>query len=126
MIRDRELQKVSRDSFMAENRPRVFNGRADIEVFALRIVSGNEIETARVLVVNAGRIHEAAGAGWLERLGQLPDFKVTEIRREGDQLVLFEEADHFRLATFVGFQKIVLIFWDRSCSLRIWIGQRGI
>ena len=66
MIRDRKLQEMPRDSFVAENRARVFDGGADVEVLALRIVSRNEIETSWVLVVNAGRIHEAARTRGLE------------------------------------------------------------
>src|SRR5438128_456869 len=47
MIRDRELQEVSGNSFVAQNRPRIFDGCADVEILALRIVGWNEIESAR-------------------------------------------------------------------------------
>ena len=55
MVRDRELQEVAGNSFVTEDRPRVFDRRANVEILRLRIVSRNEIETARVFVVNAGR-----------------------------------------------------------------------
>src|SRR5437762_9969347 len=42
MVRDRELKKMSRDAFVPENRPRIFDGRTNVEVLALRIVRGNE------------------------------------------------------------------------------------
>src|SRR5713226_2193713 len=89
VIRDRELQKVAGDSFVTENRARVFDRRANIKVTALGIVSGNEIEAAVVFIIDAGRVHEAAGAGGLERFWQLPNFKAAEIRRQRDELVLF-------------------------------------
>ena len=123
MVGDRELQEVSGNAFVAENRARVFDGRADVEVFALRIVSGNEIETTRIFVVNAGRIHETAGAGGLERLRQLSNFKSTQICRQCDQMILFQKTDHLGFAAFVGFQKIVLIFGNHFRPFRIRIGE---
>src|SRR6476620_826756 len=95
MIRDRELQEVSGDSFVTQDWPRVFDGRANVEVLTLRIVSRNEIKAARVLIVDAGRIHKAAGAGRFESCGQLADFEMAQISRQRDQLVVPEEADHF-------------------------------
>ena len=69
MIRDRKLQEVSGDSFVAEHRARIFDRRANVEVLTFGIVSRNEIETRRVLVVNARSIHEAAGTCRLEGFG---------------------------------------------------------
>ena len=79
MIRDRELQEMPGNSFMPENRARIFDRGADVKVLRLRIVGRNEIETGRVLVVNTGRIHETAGAGRLERVRQLSNLKRAEI-----------------------------------------------
>src|SRR5439155_25885842 len=45
MIRDRELEKMSRNSFVSEDRPRVFNRRANIKILRLRIVSWDEKES---------------------------------------------------------------------------------
>src|SRR5207248_6053899 len=98
VIGDRELQEVAGDSFVTQDRSWVFDGRANVEILALRIVSRDEIKTRRVLVVNARRIHEAAGTRRLERFGQLANFKAAKIRRQRDQLVLFQETDHFGLA----------------------------
>src|SRR4029077_15838261 len=102
-----------------KNRPRVFDRGADVEVLTLRIVSRDEVEAAVVFVVDAGWIHESAGTGWLERFGQLPNFEADQISRQGHQMIIFQEADHFGFAAFVGFQKIVLIFWDGLCPQRI-------
>src|SRR6266446_9896697 len=110
MIRNRELQKVAGDSFMAQDRTRVLYGRANVKVFRLRVVSGNEIETAVVFIINAGRIHKAAGARRLERLGQLPDFKSSEIRRQSNEMVSFQEVNHLGLAAFISLQERGLIF----------------
>src|SRR2546421_251991 len=93
VIGDRELQEVAGDSFVTQDRPRVFDGRANVEILALRIVSRDEIKARRVLVVNSGSVHEAAGTGGLERLRQLANFKAAEIRRQGDQLVRFQKTD---------------------------------
>src|SRR5216684_4418182 len=103
MIRDRELQKVARNSFVTENRARVFDGRANIKVTALGIVGGNEIKARIVLVVNAGRVHETAGTGGLERFGQLANFKAAEIRRQRNEMILLQETNHLSFATFVCF-----------------------
>src|SRR6266852_1104345 len=106
MIRDRELQEVAGNSFVAKDRARIFDGRANVEVTALGIVSGNEIEAAIVFIIDAGRVHKAAGAGGLERFGQLANFKPTEIRWQRDEVVVFQEADHFSFSTLVCFQKV--------------------
>src|SRR5438876_12255048 len=90
MVGDRQLQEVSGNSFVTENRAWVFNRGANVKVFALRIVGGDEIEASRVFVINAGRIHETAGTGRLERCRQLANFKAAEIRRQGHESILFE------------------------------------
>jgi hypothetical protein len=64
---------------MTQNGPRIFDGGADIKVLARRIVGRNEIEAARIFVIDAGRIHKAAGTGRLEGFGQLANLKPTEI-----------------------------------------------
>src|SRR5205823_3153334 len=69
MIRDRDLEEVSRDSFMSENRSRIFDRRADIKIAAVRVVGRDEVEAAVVFVVEARRIHEAARTGRLECVG---------------------------------------------------------
>ena len=86
MVGDRDLQKVSGNPFVPEDRPRVFDGRADVEVLALRVVRGDEVEAAVVGVVDARRIHESARTGRLEGLGELADLKRPEVRRQRDQV----------------------------------------
>src|SRR5206468_10687109 len=81
MIRDRELEKMSRNSFVSEDRPRVFNRRANIKILRLQIVSWDEKESGRIFVVNARRIHETAGTGRLERVWQLSNLKRAEVIR---------------------------------------------
>src|SRR5712664_1744140 len=98
VIRDRELQEVAGDAFVAENRARVFDGRANIKVTAPGIVGGNEIEARIVFVVNAGRVHETAGTGGLERIRQLANFKAAEIRRQRDEMILLQETNHLSFA----------------------------
>ena len=90
---------------MPQDRSRIFDGGADVEVLRLRIVGRNEIEAGRVLVVNSGRIHEAAGTSRLERFRQLPDLKWAEIIRQGDELMLLQKINHLLFAAFIGFQK---------------------
>src|SRR5258705_6768918 len=60
MIRDRDLEEVARDALVAEDGPWILDGCADVEVAALRVVGGDEEEPLRVLVVEPGRVHEAA------------------------------------------------------------------
>src|SRR6185436_20069055 len=105
MISDRELEKVTGDALVSKDRPRIFDRRANVKVLALRVVGRNEVEAGRIFVVNAGRIHETAGAGRLECFGKLPDLKLPEVRRKRDQLVLFQESNHFRLPALVRFEK---------------------
>ena len=88
---------------MAEDRPRIFNRGANVEVLRLRIVCRNEEETGRVLIINAWGIHKAAGAGRLKRFGQLPNLKWPEISRQRHEVMLLHEADHLSLAALVRF-----------------------
>src|SRR5437879_1138991 len=109
VVRDRELQEMSRNTFMSEDGPRVLDRGANIKVLRLRIVRRDEIKTGRVLVVNAGRIHETAGVGWLECFRQLPNLKRAEVIGQRYQIVFLQEIDHLLLATFVGFQERGLV-----------------
>src|SRR5205085_3598157 len=79
LIRDRELHEMAGNSFMAEDRARVFDRGTDIEIFRLGVVSRNEIKAGRIFVVNAGGIHETAGTGRLEGFGQLPNLEAAQI-----------------------------------------------
>src|SRR5437762_14296844 len=87
MIGNRQLQEVPWNAFMSEDRSRIFDRRANIKILRLRVVSRDEIETGRVFVVNARRIHKTARAGRLERFRQLPDLKRTEIIRSEERRV---------------------------------------
>ena len=107
---------------MSEDRPRVLDRGANIKVLRLRIVRRDEIKTGRVLVVNAGRIHETAGTGWFECLRQLPDLKRAKIFGQRDQIVFFQEIDHLLLATLVGFQERGLVGRNVRATRRIGIG----
>src|SRR6266496_5747896 len=97
---------------MAQKRSRIFDGRTNIEVFTRWIVSGNEIEAAIVLVVNAWCIHETSGTRRLKGFRQLTNFKPAKVRRHCDQSVGFEEFDHLGFAALVSLQKGFLVFWD--------------
>ena len=124
MIRDRELEKMSGNAFVSENRTRIFDCRANVKILRFRIVGRDEIEAGRILVVNAGRIHEAARAGRLERFRQLPNLKRPEIIRQGDKIVFLQEADHFCFAAFVRFEEGFLI--GRNVALRVWDRDRPV
>ena len=94
---------MSGNTFVTEDRSRVFNRRANVKIFRFRIVCRDKKEAGWIFVVNARRIHETAGAGRFERFRQLPDLKRAEIIWQGHKTVLFQKADHFCLATFVRF-----------------------
>src|SRR5262245_53966613 len=91
MVGDRELEEVSGNSFVPEDGAGILDGGAEVEVPALRVVGGDEIEARGVLVVEARRVHEAARARRLERLRQLPDLEGAQVRRDGDEVVRREE-----------------------------------
>src|SRR5260370_31022172 len=101
MIGDRELQKMSGNTFVTEDWSRLFDRGSDVKVFRLRIVSGNEIETGRILVVNSGRIHKAARAGRFERFRQLPNLNCAEVIGDCNELMFLQEINNFRLSAFV-------------------------
>src|SRR6266498_815552 len=122
MISDRKLKKMSWDPFVPKNRSWVFNCCANIKILRFRIVGGNEKESGWVLVVNTGRVHKTAGAGWLEGLGQLSNLKRPEIVWQRYKVVLLQEADHFCFAAFIRFQERFLIRRNVSSPFRIRIG----
>ena len=126
VVRDGKLQEMSRDSFVSENWPWIFDRRANVKVLRLRIVSRNEIETGRVFVVNTGRIHETARTRWLERFWQLPNLKRAEIIGQRDEVVFPQEIDHLLFATFVRFQERRLVRWNVRAARWIGIGQLRI
>src|SRR5205807_6693073 len=119
MIGNRELQKMSGNSFVAQDRSRIFNRGANIEVLRLRIVSWDKIKAARVLIVNAGRIHKPAGTGRLERVRQLANLEWSQIIRQGNEMPLTQKPKHFLLAAFVRLEKCWLIGRDRCGAGRI-------
>src|SRR5437773_12141007 len=84
---------MSWNTFVSEDRPRIFNRRADVKVLRLRIVSRDEKETGRVFIVNTGRIHETARAGRFERFRQLANLKRTEVIRQSHKTVLFRSEE---------------------------------
>src|SRR5438552_18465545 len=90
MIGNRELQEVPRNAFMSEDRSWIFDRGANIKIRRLWIVSRDEIETGRVLVVNARGSHEPARTGRLERSGQLPDSTRTEISGQANELLFVQ------------------------------------
>src|SRR5207245_5761129 len=101
MIRDRQLHKVARNSFVAQNRPRIFDRRADVKILGVGVVSQNKKESHRVFVINAGGIHETARTRRLERVRQLSNLKWSEVIRDGDELMFLQEIDHLSLTIFV-------------------------
>src|SRR3989442_9617808 len=94
---------------MGKDRPRVLDRSPDIEIPALRVVGRDEIKSARIAIVDAGWIHEAARARRFESLRQLPDGKYAEIRRQGDQAFFLQKADDLCQAAFIGAEKFLLV-----------------
>src|SRR5438477_11401029 len=90
VIGDRDLKEVAGDPFVSEDRSWIFDGRADVEVAALRVVRRDEVEAAVVDVVETGRVHEAAGAGRLERFRKLANEERADVVGDGDQPLLLE------------------------------------
>src|SRR5262245_21062854 len=105
MIRNGDLQEVSGNALMAENRPWLLNGGADVKILALRIVRRNEEEAAGVLIIDARRIHEATGTSRLECLRQLANVELSQIWRQSDQPLLVQKIDHLCLPAFISLQK---------------------
>src|SRR4030095_1124384 len=117
---------MARYTFVHENGAWVFNSRSDVEVLALGVVSGNEVKTARVFVIDAGRVHKTTRTGWLEGFRKLPDIKRTEVIRNRNQPMRLQEVDHFFLTTFVGLQECLLVRGDVLTPRGIRIGERRI
>src|SRR5439155_2172838 len=90
VICDGELEKMSGDTFVSEDWPRIFNCCANIKILRVRIIRRNEKETGRILVVNARRIHEAPRTGRLKCLRQLPNLKWAKVIRQRYQIVLLQ------------------------------------
>src|SRR4029453_10041003 len=67
MVRDRNLQEMPGDPFVAEDRARVLDRGAYVEVPAFRVVRRYEEDPPRVLVVDTRWVHEATRTRWLER-----------------------------------------------------------
>src|SRR6266536_5008369 len=124
MIRDGDLQEMSRNAFVAEDGPRIFDGGADVEVAALRVVGRDEKESAVVGIVDARRVHEAAGTRRLERLRKLANEKRSDVIGNRDQPLLFEELDHFLFAALIRLERSLLIGGYVFRALRIRIGER--
>src|SRR6266511_4227701 len=114
---------MSGNSLVSEDWPRIFNRRANIKVLRLPVVSRNKIETSWVFVVGAWRIHEAARAGWLKRLRQLPNLKRAQVIGQGDEVVFFQKVNHLCFTTLIGLEKRRLIGRNVRATSRIGIGQ---
>src|SRR5437870_12171502 len=126
MVRDRKLEEVAGYSLVTEDRSGIFYRRANIEVFALRVVRRNEIETTIVFIIDAGWIHEAAGAGWLEGFGKLANLKPAQVGRHSDQPIGLQKIYHLGETAFVCFQKGLLVRGNVFAARWIRIGQRWI
>src|SRR5438094_6223701 len=97
MVCDRELEKMAGNTLMPKDWSRVFNRGADIKIFRLRIVSRNEEETARILIVNTGGINETAGTRWFKCFWKLPNLERAKLTGQLPELVFVQKADLFLL-----------------------------
>src|SRR5262249_31221207 len=102
------LKKMARDAFVAKYGPRIFYGSPNVEVLAARVVGWDEIESAVVLVIQPGSIHEPARAGRFERVGKLANIKWPQVFRQRYQALVLEELDHLTLALLVRAEKLGL------------------
>ena len=103
VICDRELEEMPRDAFVTKDRPRIFDCCANIKIWRLRTVGGNEIESGRIFIVNAWRIHESARTGRLKSFRQLANLKCAEIIGQRDKLMFLQKINHFLFPTFISF-----------------------
>src|SRR5260370_22733034 len=126
MVRDRDLKKMSGNAFVSEDGTRIFDGSANVEVPAVRVVGRDEVKTAVVGIEDSWRIHETAGTGRLERLRKLANEKRPDVIGNRDQAFVFEELHHLLFTALIGLQKCLLISRDVFCALRIRIGERRI
>ena len=126
MVRDGELHEVAGYPLVSQDRPRVLDGGADVEVRALRIVGRDEVEAFGIGVVDPRRIHEAAGARRLESRRELPDREVPEILRQRQKIFLPEEADHLVLAALVRLEELALVLRDHLAAGGIRVGHGGV
>src|SRR5207248_10242633 len=108
MVRDRELEKMAGNTLMPKDWPRIFNRRANIKVFRLRIVSRNEEETGRILIINTGWIHETAGTRWFKCFWQLSNLERAKIIGQRHEIVFLQIAYLFILEVSICF--IALFF----------------
>ena len=113
---------MSGNSFVSENRPRIFDCRANVKVFRLRVIGRNKIEPGRIFIINTRWIHEAAGTRRLKRLRQLANLKCTQIIGQRHEVVLLQKVDHLGFAALVRLEKRCLIGRDARASRRIGIG----
>src|SRR5258708_771870 len=126
VIRDRELEEVTGDPLVAKDGARVLDRGADVEVAALRIIRGDEIEAARVSIVDAWRIHETAWTGRLEGVGKLADQERAKVRRQRDEPFVLKELDHLLLATLISLEEGLLIGRDTAGALRSRLSERPV
>src|SRR5204862_8354114 len=126
MVRDRELEKMAGNTLMPKDWPRIFNRRANVKVFRLRIVSRNEEETGRIFIVNTGWIHETARTRWFKCFWQLSNLERAKIIGQRHEIVFLQKADHFMLADLIGFQERCLIRRNVRAAHLVGISQFGI
>ena len=103
---------MSGNALVSNERPWILDRRADVEVPALRVVGRDEIESARVGVVDSRRIHEPAGTRGLECLGQLTDLEPADVFRDRDQPIGPQEVGDLHEPRFVRPQKVRLVRGD--------------
>ena len=110
VIRDRYLQEVPGNALVAQDRPRILDGRADVEVAALGVIRRDVVEAAGILVVDARWIHETAGARRLECFRKLADSKGPHVVRNRDQPIGPQELDDLLEARLVSGEELGLVF----------------
>src|SRR5207302_2450099 len=109
VVGDRDLQEVSGNALVAEDRPRILDRGPDIEIAAGRTVRRYEIEPLRIAIVEPRRIHETTRRRRLEGFGKLANREWPEIGRQRHQPPLLEKIDHLFLARLVRSEKGLLI-----------------
>src|SRR5690349_18483617 len=109
---------MSGNAFMTKDRSRIFNCCPDIKVLRVRVISRDEIKAGRVFVIKSGRIHKTSRARRLKSFRQLSYFKLSEVVRQSDKVMVLQELNHLCFATLISLKERSLIRWNVLAPLR--------
>src|ERR1700727_2422407 len=117
---------MSGNALVTQDRTWILDRCANIKVPTFWVVRRDEIETVRILVVDARGIHEPTGGGWLERVGKLTNSELADIRRNRDQSIRLQEIDDLFQARPIGCQELGFVLRYMLCARRIGRRERRV